>query len=541
MEKKLLHKIAMTALLVAVSHFANAQGVSVNTTNADPDPSAVLDVSSTTQGMLIPRMTAALRGLIATPATGLMVYQTDAPEGFYFYNGSSWISLSTTTGTVTNASVATANGFAGSVATSTTTPAITLSTTVTGMLKGDGTAISAASSSDLPAVTLTGDVTGSASGGSVATTIDVNKVTYAKIQQEGASSLLGNPTGATANVSQITLGTGLSFAGTTLVNSAPLTFATPAANSVTLSAPTAGVATTAMRSDATLQLSQSIAPTWTGLHTFQNGITTTGAAALSFGADASAQTISLGTGAAAKTVSVGSSNGTSATNVLSGTGGANINVSNNQPTNINTGTSTGTVNVGGTGAMSINVGTGGTGAKTISIGDGASTGTTTIQSGSGGVKINSGISNNTNINDGASTGTVNIGGTGAMGINIGAAGTGAKTINIGDGASTGATVIKAGTGGIQIGTNGLPISAIIKTSATFGSFSLAASSTVAATVTLPTLSATATAIVTLPSTFPNAIVLASTKCVAGTLTFVLWNAGASAQNIAGTYFITIIQ
>jgi hypothetical protein len=48
------------------------------------------------------------------------------------------------TGTVTSASIASANGFAGSVATATTTPAITLSTSITGVLKGNGTAISAA-------------------------------------------------------------------------------------------------------------------------------------------------------------------------------------------------------------------------------------------------------------------------------------------------------------------------------------------------------------------------------------------------------------
>jgi hypothetical protein len=47
-------------------------------------------------------------------------------------------------GTVTNVSVVSANGFAGTVATDTTTPAITLSTTVTGVLKGNGTAISSA-------------------------------------------------------------------------------------------------------------------------------------------------------------------------------------------------------------------------------------------------------------------------------------------------------------------------------------------------------------------------------------------------------------
>ena len=47
-------------------------------------------------------------------------------------------------GTVTSASVVSANGFAGSVATATTTPAITLTTSVTGLLKGNGTAMSAA-------------------------------------------------------------------------------------------------------------------------------------------------------------------------------------------------------------------------------------------------------------------------------------------------------------------------------------------------------------------------------------------------------------
>lgn len=47
-------------------------------------------------------------------------------------------------GTVTSLSVVSANGFAGSVANATTTPAITLSTTITGLLKGNGTAISAA-------------------------------------------------------------------------------------------------------------------------------------------------------------------------------------------------------------------------------------------------------------------------------------------------------------------------------------------------------------------------------------------------------------
>ena len=50
----------------------------------------------------------------------------------------------TATGTVTLVSVVSANGFAGTVATDTTTPAITLTTSITGLLKGNATAISAA-------------------------------------------------------------------------------------------------------------------------------------------------------------------------------------------------------------------------------------------------------------------------------------------------------------------------------------------------------------------------------------------------------------
>ena len=49
-----------------------------------------------------------------------------------------------TSGTVTSVSVVSANGFAGTVTTATTTPAITLTTSITGLLKGNGTAISAA-------------------------------------------------------------------------------------------------------------------------------------------------------------------------------------------------------------------------------------------------------------------------------------------------------------------------------------------------------------------------------------------------------------
>ena len=73
-----------------------------------------------------------------------------------------------TSGTVTSVSVVSANGLAGTVATATTTPAITLSTSITGILQGDGTAISAASTTGTGNVvlsaspTLTGTITAAA-------------------------------------------------------------------------------------------------------------------------------------------------------------------------------------------------------------------------------------------------------------------------------------------------------------------------------------------------------------------------------------------
>jgi len=52
---------------------------------ANPDASAQLEVVSTSKGLLIPRVTASQRVSISSPATGLLVYQTDGSAGFYFY------------------------------------------------------------------------------------------------------------------------------------------------------------------------------------------------------------------------------------------------------------------------------------------------------------------------------------------------------------------------------------------------------------------------------------------------------------------------
>ena len=88
-------------------------------------------------------------------------------------------------GTVTSVSVVSANGLAGTVATSTTTPAITLSTTITGILKGNGTAISAATAGTdyvIPSGSITGtagNITATSNG--TLTTLTALSLPYSQI------------------------------------------------------------------------------------------------------------------------------------------------------------------------------------------------------------------------------------------------------------------------------------------------------------------------------------------------------------------------
>lgn len=67
-----------------------SQNVGINNDASQPHNSAMLDVKSTDKGILIPRMTLTQRNAITSPASGLMIYQTDNAPGFYYYNGSSW-------------------------------------------------------------------------------------------------------------------------------------------------------------------------------------------------------------------------------------------------------------------------------------------------------------------------------------------------------------------------------------------------------------------------------------------------------------------
>lgn len=61
-----------------------------------PDASAKLDITSTTQGLLLPRMTKTQRDAISSPADGLLIYQTDGTAGVKARIGGAWYTLNTT-------------------------------------------------------------------------------------------------------------------------------------------------------------------------------------------------------------------------------------------------------------------------------------------------------------------------------------------------------------------------------------------------------------------------------------------------------------
>lgn len=84
-------RVFTLVLLALFCQTVYGQNVGINSTGAAPHASAGLDVSFTDKGFLAPRMTAAQRGVIPSPATGLLVYQTDGVTGFYYYNGSTWV------------------------------------------------------------------------------------------------------------------------------------------------------------------------------------------------------------------------------------------------------------------------------------------------------------------------------------------------------------------------------------------------------------------------------------------------------------------
>jgi hypothetical protein len=74
-------------LMISVSALAqDNMGIGTLT----PDPSAILEVSSTNKGVLLPRLTSAQKNGIASPAQGLFIFDTTT-ESFWYYDGTQWV------------------------------------------------------------------------------------------------------------------------------------------------------------------------------------------------------------------------------------------------------------------------------------------------------------------------------------------------------------------------------------------------------------------------------------------------------------------
>ena len=116
-----MKQILFSLLFLSIGSAVSAQSIGVGTVT--PDPSAVIDVSSTAQGMLVPRMTSSQRTMIASPAQGLLVFDLST-NSFWFRNSSGWVELVDSVNTEVHRDDPTTiyMGMADSVGVGTTTP-----------------------------------------------------------------------------------------------------------------------------------------------------------------------------------------------------------------------------------------------------------------------------------------------------------------------------------------------------------------------------------------------------------------------------------
>jgi hypothetical protein len=111
--KVILFFILHAFIIITLKNDVYAQ-VGIGT--ATPVTSSLLDLTSTTKGMLVPRMTSAQKNAISSPANGLLIYQTDGASGFWYWCGTDWLPLLNSTngwGLSGNASTVDGTNFIG--------------------------------------------------------------------------------------------------------------------------------------------------------------------------------------------------------------------------------------------------------------------------------------------------------------------------------------------------------------------------------------------------------------------------------------------
>jgi len=96
------------SLLLMGSVSLQAQ-VAINTDGTSPDASAMLDIKSTTKGLLVPRVTTAQRLAFTSPTDGLWVYDTDTKNFWYYKTGTGWQQMPNSAGALALPFLATLN------------------------------------------------------------------------------------------------------------------------------------------------------------------------------------------------------------------------------------------------------------------------------------------------------------------------------------------------------------------------------------------------------------------------------------------------
>ena len=81
-----MRKVFSSLLLFLTVFYSKGQNVGIGTNT--PNSSTALEISDSTKGILIPRMTMEQRSNIQNPAEGLMVFQIDSISGFWYYSNS---------------------------------------------------------------------------------------------------------------------------------------------------------------------------------------------------------------------------------------------------------------------------------------------------------------------------------------------------------------------------------------------------------------------------------------------------------------------
>lgn len=172
--KGLLVQLTCLCLAIAISRNSYSQSMGISSSSITPDASSILEIRSSTKGLLIPRMTTTDRNSIPSPATGLIIYNTTTNK-FNFYNGS-WIEI--LSGSTTGLASVTGTSNRISVGGTSSDPVVDISASYTGQS-------SITTLGTITTGTWNGSTIGAANGGTGNTTYTTGDLLYAS----GATAL----------------------------------------------------------------------------------------------------------------------------------------------------------------------------------------------------------------------------------------------------------------------------------------------------------------------------------------------------------------